>query len=173
MSASLAPVRPQSYAGGVPDNDVDAAQEEPGRGAQILGFLIMAALLVGIALLVKALYPSEVSTSEDPTFIDTIFENKTVIWAARLLLVSAAFVLAVGGVFIVASTFVWMKNQQWLKRAGPFEVSDEALNELQGQIEFWRAAALASQEEINELSERLQASDALLEASLEETDEEE
>lgn len=56
-----------------------------------------------------------------------------------------------------------MKNGEWLKRAGPFEVSETALADLEGQIEFWRSAALDGQEEVAELRERLEESDDLIE----------
>lgn len=84
-------------------------------------------LLVGVVLLLRALFPTELPESADPSFVDTIFDNRSVIWAARVLLLSAAFVLAVGGVFIVGSTVMRMRNGDWLKRAGPFEVSETAL----------------------------------------------
>ena len=41
-----------------------------------------------------------------------------------------------------------MKNGEWLRKAGPFEVSETAVSEIEGQVEFWRDAALAGQEEI-------------------------
>jgi hypothetical protein len=56
-----------------------------------------------------------------------------------------------------------MKNGEWLRRAGPFEVSETAVSEIEGQIEFWRQAALAGQEEVEELTERLNESDELIE----------
>lgn len=72
-------------------------------------------------------------------------------------------VLAVGGVFIIASTVVRMRKGDWLKRAGPFEISEMALSEIEDQIEFWRNTALTGQDEIAELRERLEASDDLIE----------
>jgi hypothetical protein len=85
-----------------------------------------------------------------------------VIWAARLLLVSAAAVLAVGGVFIVASTVIRMRNQEWLRRAGPFEVSETVVSKLDDEVEFWRKAALARQEKVEVLTERINESDKLV-----------
>ncbi len=129
----------------------------------LLGFVVFIVLLAGLALLLKGLFPSDLPHAADPNFIDAIFNNKAVIWAARILLVSAAVVLAVGGVFIIASTVVRMRKGDWLKRAGPFEVSETAVAEIEDQIEFWRNTALTGQDEIDELRERLEASDELIE----------
>lgn len=111
----------------------------------------------------KALYPADLPVQESSNFIDTIFDNRLVIWAARLLLVSAAAVLAFGGVFIAVSIGIRMKNGHWLRRAGPFEISEKAVEEIEGQFEFWRDAALENQAEIAELKEQLQESDELIE----------
>jgi hypothetical protein len=56
-----------------------------------------------------------------------------------------------------------MKNEEWLRRAGPFEISETAVTEIEGQVSFWRQAALASQEEVTELTARLEESDNLVE----------
>lgn len=124
--------------------DAEAASGN-GAASSILGFLLFVVLLVGLILLVKGLFPSDLPNASDPNFIDAIFNNKAVIWAARILLVSAAVVLAMGGVFIITSTVVRMRKGDWLKRAGPFEVSETAVAEIEDQIEFWRNAALDGQ----------------------------
>jgi hypothetical protein len=138
-------------------------QSNGGRVTTFLGFLLLVGLLALIVFLVKGLYPSDLPIDKNPDFIDNIFDNRAVIWAARLLLVSAAAVLAFGGIFIVASTVIRMRNQEWLRRAGPFEVSETAVSEIEGQVEFWREAALAGQEEVAELTERINESDELIE----------
>lgn len=51
--------------------------------------------------LVCGLVPTDLPPDKSANFIDSIFHNKGVILAARLLLVSAAVVLAMGGVFII------------------------------------------------------------------------
>lgn len=134
-----------------------------GTANSVLGFLVVLVLLAALVLLLKGLFPADLPHADDPNFIDAIFNNKAVIWAARILLVSAAVVLAVGGVFIIASTVVRMKKGDWLKRAGPFEVSEMAVAELEDQIEFWRSTALDGQDEVAELRERLESSDDLIE----------
>ncbi|HEU4738983.1 MAG TPA: hypothetical protein VFS54_07865 [Solirubrobacterales bacterium] len=113
----------------------------------------MAAIV--IALLVKGLYPADLPQSRNPDFIDNVFANRAVLWAARLLLVSAAGVLGLGGVFIAASIGIRMKNGEWLRRAGPFEISERKLGQAKEEIDFWRREALASEEEVIDLRKRL------------------
>lgn len=141
----------------------ERAVEEPGGGAKLLAVLLVLAVFAGIYFLVKDLYPEELDAKADPGFIDNVFDNKVVVLFARLLLVSGALVLAFGGVFIIASTVVRMKNQDWLRRAGPFEVSETAVTELEEQVEFWRTAAQVGQDEVVELRQRLEESDELIE----------
>lgn len=141
----------------------DQAQDGPGRGATIAGLVVLGVIVLAIAALTRDLYPEDLAGRADPGFIDSIFDNKIVVLFARLLLVSGALVLAFGGVFIIASTVVRMKNQEWLRRAGPFEVSETAVTELEDQIAFWRTAALEGQDEIAELRELLEESDELIE----------
>lgn len=133
------------------------------RLGQLIAVLLVIAIPVGLVLLAIGLFPADLPPNHGSSFIDTIFDNRGVIWAARLLLVSAAAVLAFGGVFIAVSTSIRMKNGEWLRRAGPFEVSETAVSEIEGQVEFWRQTALAGQEEIEELTERLNESDELIE----------
>lgn len=131
----------------------------PGNAAVALLLFIC---IVGSVVLIKGLYPADLPSSKDPAFIDNVFHNRAVIWAARLLLVSAAAVLAFGGLFIVASIGMRMKNREWLRRAGPFEISETTLSEMTVQRDRWRVAALLQQERVAELTERLERSDELI-----------
>jgi hypothetical protein len=147
---------------------VSAEEEDSSTGlveriGQVVAVVLIIAIPVGVVLLAIGLFPADLPVQSDPSFIDTVFDNKGVVWAARLLLVSAAGVLAFGGVFIVVSTGIRMKNGEWLRRAGPFEVSETAVSEIEGQVEFWRQAALDGQEEVEELTGRLNESDELIE----------
>lgn len=123
----------------------------------------VAVLAAGVALLAKGLYPTDLPVTRNPDFVDNVFDNRGVVWAARLLLVAATAVLAFGGVFIVVSTAIRMKNGEWLRRAGPFEISEAAVSEIEGQVSFWRTAALAREEEVAELTEHMDESDELIE----------
>lgn len=148
---------------GESSEEAKAEQGSNGPVSTAFALLFIVACVVGVVLLVKALYPADLPSTTDPDFIDNVFDNRAVIWAARLLLVSAAAVLAFGGLFIVISTGIRMKNGEWLRRAGPFEISETAVSEIEGQVDFWRQAALAGQEEVAELTERLEESDELIE----------
>jgi hypothetical protein len=116
-------------------------------------FLILSC--VGVALLAKVLYPVDLPAARNPDFVDIVFHNRAVLWTTRLVLVF-------GGAFIVVSIGIRMKNGELLKRAGPFEVSENTLGEVEGRIDLWRAAAAVSQEEVAELTERLEESDELI-----------
>jgi len=126
-------------------------------------FLLLPICIVGLVLLAKGLYPVDLPSAKDPDFIDTIFDNRAVLWVARLLLVSASVVLAFGGFFIVISIGMRVKNEEWLRRAGPFEVSEIAMKEIEGQLDRWQAATLVGQEEVSDLTERLEKADELIE----------
>jgi hypothetical protein len=125
-------------------------------------FLVVVAVL-GLVWLGVGLYPDELPERADPDFVDSVFDSRVVVWAARMLLVSAAVVLALGGVYIVVSTVIRMRNGEWLKRAGPFEVSESAAMNLEAQVELWRSAALDRLDEVAELQRRLETADRLIE----------
>ncbi|HEX5593168.1 MAG TPA: hypothetical protein VFX35_07460 [Solirubrobacterales bacterium] len=113
-------------------------------------------------LVVKGLYPADLPQSRSPDFVDNIFDNRGVLWGARLLLVSAAGVLAFGGVFIVTSIGIRMRNKEWLRRAGPFEISEGELEKAEAEARFWHRTALASEEEGLRLQSQLRESKELL-----------
>ncbi|HEX5592995.1 MAG TPA: hypothetical protein VFX35_06585 [Solirubrobacterales bacterium] len=144
-------------------NEAKARQSRRWSSSPAATLLLILTCLAGVALLAKGLYPVDLPSAKNPDFIDTAFDNRAVLWTARLLLVSAAAVLAVGGVFIVASIGIRTKNGEWLKRAGPFEVSEVTVGEVEGRIDLWRTAALVSQEKVVELTERLEESDEVIE----------
>lgn len=116
---------------------------------------------IGIALLIKGLYPADLPKSRDPDFVDNVFNNRAVLLAARLLLVSAAGVLALGGLFIAVSIGHRMKNREWLRRAGPFEISEGKLTKTETEIGFWRQEALANEQEVIALRQLLESADQL------------
>lgn len=125
--------------------------------------LLILTCVVGVVLLAKALYPVDLPSVKNPNFIDTVFDNRALLWTARLILVSAAVVLAFGGIFIVISIGMRLKNKEWLRRAGPFEISETTMKEIEGQLERWHSAALIGQEEVADLTERLERADELIE----------
>ena len=120
------------------------------------------ATVITIGLLARALFPADLPQTSNPDFVDNVFDNRAVLLAARLLLVSAAAVLALGGFFIVVSIGHRMKNREWLRRAGPFEVSEGELSQAEDGNDFWQRTALANQEEAVELKEQVRESDAVI-----------
>lgn len=56
-----------------------------------------------------------------------------------------------------------MARGEWLKRAGPFEIGEEAIADIETEIANWKKAAEAGKEEVEELTARLKASDDLIE----------
>jgi hypothetical protein len=132
----------------------------PRRRAVALSLLLFC--IAAVAVLIKGLYPVDLPSAHNPDFIDTTFNNRAVLWTARILLVSAAVVLAYGGFFIVISIGMRMKNGEWLRRAGPFEISEATLTEMTGQRDHWRVTALLEHEKVVELTERLEESDELI-----------
>lgn len=130
-----------------------------GRIGTAVGLLVVAAL--GFALLIKGLYPADLPASPNPDFVDNVFANRAVLLAARVLLVSAAGVLGLGGIFIAASIGIRMKNGEWLRRAGPFEISEGKLAQAEAEIDFWQQEALASKQEVLALEQQLAHTDEL------------
>lgn len=124
------------------------------------GFLMLGLLAAGLALVIYRIYPTHHPLAKNPNFVDLIFSNDLVVLAARLVLLSAAGVLAVAAVFIVISFWKRAKAGHWMSRFGPFET--QAVEDLQGAVNQW---IQWWQEEYNrrtELEERVEQSDQLL-----------
>ena len=135
-----------------------------------LGFvLLLLAPFVGAVVLYR-IYPDHVVDSADPGFIDNVFDNNMVVFAARSVLLSFALVLAFVGLFVIASVIKWWRAGEYLTRAAGFEVSQRAVSDLEQAAEYWQQNALALGEQVQELSQRLEASDALFASLLEDDD---
>ncbi len=137
--------------------------DDASTGSKIAAFIFVGLIVVAGFFLVRGLIPADLPPDASANFVDSIFHNKGVVLAARLLLVSAAVVLAMGGVYIVISMGIRMANGQWLKRAGPFEIGEKEIGAIETEIANWRKAAEAGEEEVEELTSRLRASDELIE----------
>jgi hypothetical protein len=133
-----------------------------GVGNRLGSWVLVVAAAAALVLVVRGLYPEDLPRSGSPDFVDNVFDNRGVLWAARLLLVSAAGVLAVGGVFIVVSIGIRMRNGEWLRRAGPFEISVDKTADAEDEAEFWRRAAMGSREEVARLRSRLDRSKEII-----------
>jgi hypothetical protein len=60
----------------------------------------------------------------DLTVLELLFDSDAMLLTGRLLIVTAAAVMLACGFFILGSIAVRIRHGHWLKRAGPFEVSD-------------------------------------------------
>jgi hypothetical protein len=141
----------------------EKSQQGQSKGSNFVGFVLLALITGALLFLVRGLVPTDLPPTKGANFIDSIFHNKGVILAARLLLVSAAVVLAMGGVYIMVSMGIRMANGQWLKRAGPFEIGEKEIGAIETEIANWQKAAEAGDEEIAALAKRLKESDELIE----------
>src|SRR5688572_7532342 len=93
----------------------------------LLGFAILAVIIaVGVYGLI-AIYPDEIVEPGNANFLDNIFANEFVLFAARLVLFSLALVAFFAAAFAILSVIQWIRNRQWLRRAGPFEVTEQAV----------------------------------------------
>ena len=90
------------------------ALERVSQGVAVLILLLLAA---GIVFAVVGIYPHQVPTTKNPSFIDNIFASRVVILATRIALMFAAAYVAVSVVGLIAS-------RRWLSQIGPFKASD-------------------------------------------------
>jgi hypothetical protein len=151
---------------------VESARDRPEPTARwvsavgtLLGFAVLAAIgAVGVYGLIE-IYPDDVVEPTNADFLDNIFANEFVLFAARLVLFAAGAVAFFAAFFAILSVIQWIKNRQWLRRAGPFEVAEAtaAVADLKGEIEFWRGLAESSGEELEDLRQQLQKNDEVVE----------
>ena len=91
----------------------------------------------------------------DLTVLELLFDSEAMLLIGRLAIVSAAVVMLVCGLFVLGSIAVRIRRGHWLRRAGPFEVSDTRVGEVDQVTEALR-------EVIGEQLGRITALEALL-----------
>lgn len=138
----------------------------------LLAVLVFGGFIALGVLVLYRIYPNHVPSKANPGFIDNIFHSNLVVFATRLVLLSIALVFAFVGAFVITSIVNSIRKGQWLTRAGSFEVSQHAVTELQQAATFWQSQALALNNQVEELTQHLEESDALLASLLEEDGEE-
>ena len=133
--------------------------------ARLLLLLATAAVVVGAAV---GLFPRSVPRKSNPGYLDVLFENGLVVFAARLAVVAAAFAVLLGAAYVAASMIVRIERGQWLRRAGPFEAelvgAELSVADVGWLIEELRRAWQANEE----LERRLRRRDEEFEAASEE-----
>jgi hypothetical protein len=155
-----------------PPGGAEQQQEESPKWAIVLGFIFLIALVVLGVIVLYRIYPAHIAHKRNPGWLDLIFASPLVIFAGRLLLLSIALVLAFASAFTILSVVSWSKHRQWLTKAGPFEVSRDAIETLTQQVEFWQQQAIAENEEAQELRNRLADTEELLDSLLTDSPEE-
>lgn len=154
--------------GDADEDERSAASSEASAASMASALLFLAAIAAGLYF---GLWPKNIAPSKDPGFGDNVFASAPVIFAARLILLSSGVVLAVGGVFVIASIVKLWQAGRWFTRFGPFEAAPEAIGTLADEVEFWRASAIEQSEAAQELKVRLQEADELLDQLLSPKDE--
>ena len=136
------------------------AGAKSGGASTFFAFVVIVSVIGLGALIAYRIYPNHVTRRASPSFIDNIFANDIVIFSTRLVLLSLAAMLAVGMVFIVISIYKRGKAGHWITKFGPFET--KAIEDLEGVAAYWEQAWQSAQEEVQSLTERLEASSALI-----------
>jgi hypothetical protein len=151
----------------------DSGQQEPSEQAAPVapqaaeptyagrGFVSLALIVGGIGFLAYRVYPAHHHRlPARHNFINEVFANNLVLFAARLTLLSGAVVLAVAAVFIVISFYQRGKAGHWMARFGPFET--QAVEDLAGQMNQWIEWWQEENARAEELQVRVEESEALM-----------
>ncbi len=129
-------------------------------------WFLLIGVAAGLGFLGYRAYPAHHPVSGDAGFIDSIFANNLVLFAARLTLFSAALVLAFTAAYVIYSIWKGMTTGRTLTRFGPFEM--QAVEDLSEEVEMWKKSWLESNEENDQLRQRLRETDALFQRVYEE-----
>jgi hypothetical protein len=117
----------------------------------------LAAIVFGVILVIKLL-PAHVPEKRNPGYLDNVFANRWVVWAARLAALGFAVVAAFGSLYVCASIVMRMVKGHWLRSAGPFqaEVVEKVTEELNEAGDIWLNAWQESESRNTELSQHLE-----------------
>ena len=138
----------------------DARQEQIPLWHTLVGIAALLALGVAAALAVAQIYPSRLSTTKNPSFVDNIFDSRVVI-----LLIRVALIFAAG--YVVISVVGLIVGRRWLAELGPFKAS-EPIDRVERGAEIFDTDLGDARETIEGLQRRLvESDDALAQARLE------
>jgi hypothetical protein len=96
-------------------------------------------------------------TGADLTVLELLFDSDVMLRIGRLLIIVAAVVMLACGLFVLGSIAVRMRRGHWLRRAGPFEVSD-TVDEVNQEMETLERTVGEQRARIAELETQLSAS---------------
>jgi hypothetical protein len=102
------------------------------------------------------------SARADLTVLESLFDSDAMVIVGRLLIVAAALVMLVSALFVLASIAVRARRGDWLKRAGPFEVSDTVAGEVGHSIQTLERTVEVQRDRIAELEVLLSSADELV-----------
>jgi hypothetical protein len=71
----------------------------------------------------------------DLTVLELLFDSDATLLIGRLLIIAAAVVMLACGLFVLGSIAVRIRHGHWLKRAGPFEVSETTAGQVGRETE--------------------------------------
>jgi hypothetical protein len=74
----------------------------------------------------------------------------------RVALIAAA-------IYLLLSVIALVGRRKWLIRAGPFQASEEDIREIKDAAEYWQTQAFALAQQIEELTQRVEETDQLVE----------
>ncbi len=97
--------------------DRDARQEQTPLWQALVGITALLALVAAVVLAGTQIYPSQLPTTKNPSFVDNIFDSRVVI-----LLIRVALIFAAG--YVVISVVGLVVERRWLAQLGPFKASE-------------------------------------------------
>jgi hypothetical protein len=87
-------------------------------------------------------------TRRDLTLLEALFDSEAMLLMGRLLIIVATVVMLACGLFALASMAVRMRHGHWLRRAGPFEVSENAMGEADQRTQALTEILIAQQAQL-------------------------
>jgi hypothetical protein len=129
----------------------------------VLGLAL--SIVAGLAWAIYKAFPDPIPQKTNAGWVDLIFSNQYVVFSARIVLISLALVLLIGGVYITMSMFVRIYRREWLHKAGPFEakVAERVDEDLETVDDTYQEMLNEAWGENVELARRLEESLADLE----------
>jgi nitrogen fixation/metabolism regulation signal transduction histidine kinase len=151
-----------------PEPDTDAPPEtdaatKTSAWSTALGLIALAVLVILGVVVLYRIYPGQLAEKANPGFLDNVFNNNLVVFAARLVLVSSALVLAFLGAHLIWSVVRWFRLGHLVTKLGPLQVSEHAVQTLRAELEFWRGQASALNDQVQALTDQLEENEQLLE----------
>jgi hypothetical protein len=95
----------------------DVQQGQPPLWQTLIGIAVLLALALAAALAVAQIYPSQLPTGKNPSFVDNIFDSRVVV-----LMLRVALIFATG--YVVISVIGLIVERRWLAELGPFKASE-------------------------------------------------